>query len=1204
MRGVYSRLLVAVMIFTLIGGTAAGAAGSRSGLYLGNNHEALSRVTVFAGSGDFDDWDGAATEASFRKPQGMTVLKDGSVLVADTENHLIRQVKNGKVSTYAGFQIDAKDEGIPAGAWNDGAKETAVFNEPSGMDTDLEGNIYIADTGNHRIRKIARNGMVTTVAGDGVIGDEDGKGTRARFYHPQDVAVAADGTLYVADTLNHLIRQITPDGQVTTLNAASDRVVEVVAGYAVPAGDYADGPLSAAKFNEPTSIAIDDKGNLYVSDTGNQVIRYIDLAKGTVTTAAGLSPGEKPVYAIGNLYAEGGYADGTAAEASFQSPKGIAVTKDGGLVIADSSNHTIRYLADGQVSTIAGVPEQFGQVDGINGHNLLHHPTDVAVLPDGSLLIADSYNNKIRELNYYQLPISLPHNDQVKVVADDVVIGFDAQPEIVKGRTMIPVRALSEMMGYKVRTLDNQRTIELMKGEVMIRLQVGSQVVSIRNNDTDAEDQRKIEGAPYTKKGRVYVPVRFFSEAFGADVKWDPNTRTVILREITEAVEKLPAADRRSRTAVLEQIKGTVWITQAGGSLTYRAYNGMNLHQGDHILTEKNTSAILKTVDRKDEITISENSKLYISNLSNAAQTKQTSLMLWSGLVSANVSPLAHAKDTFNILTSTAVTDVRGTNFMVGIDPVTGLSTLVVYSGLVQGSSNGTSQNPAYVYPGEQLSFLPESGSMEPNMPYMVDPSDLVNQASPAVIEALLRAKQKIDQENVEMMERMRGALDSAPVGNPGGLSLDDLNRYQHNLDNLIANILKQSLDQQKIDPVQLQALIEEYNKQSSNKIDLNKVLPLQLSDEEKQQQEKQKQLADAERKRLEEQNKQREQAAAQTQALLDRIKAEKERQEQENKKKLEEARKEAEEKLKQQLSDAEKQKFEEKQKALEQQRQQQEAAQRPQLPTPTPTPIPTPTPTPTPTPSNTDPEVMNPISDKMVDTNEPFEVDLSGIFRDKDGDTLSFTADSSNRAVAEAAVDGSKLRITPTGKGSSEIGITAHDGKGGATKTSFRFGYYGKIQNLRYEVQSDFMNLYWDEYEEEGSIYHVYMNDGFIESTETNSISIRNLKPDTVYHLRVTAVDRDDKVIAFATDSVTTPPIYFEAVQVTADAITVNWNFYEGKRIKLYLNDVEINPGLSPDETYTFTGLSANTSYSIRIEAWDQQTLWATRDITVETAM
>lgn len=644
MRVIGRKLIMAFMILTLIGNTIAGAVGAAGAAAIQNelpssgNHEALTSVSVLAGNGDFDDWDGAALEASFRMPQGMAVLKDGSVLVADSRNHLIRQIKNGQVSTYAGFILDVDASGIPSGGWNDGTKQTAVFNGPSGMDTDSEGNVYIADTENHLIRKISKDGMVSTIAGDGILGHEDGKGKEARFYQPQDIAVAKDGTLYVADTLNHLIRQITPDGQVTTLNAASDRVIEVIGGYAVLAGDYADGELSAAKFNEPTSVAIDNKGNLYVSDTGNHVIRYIDLAEGTVSTAAGLSQGEMPVYAKGALYAGGGYADGSSSEARFRFPRGIAVTEEQGLIIADSLNHTIRYLVNGQVSTIAGVPAQFGHVDGINGHNLLHHPTDVAALPNGNLLIADSYNNKIRELEFYELPSNLPQNDQVKVVYEDQIISFDTQPEIAKGNTMVPVRALSEAMGYEVRFNDNERAIELTKGDVRIKLQVGSHVISIKNAAADVEERQEMDTAPYIKASETYIPVKYFSEAFGADVEWDQNTRTVILRGIAEAVDKLPVADRNSRAAKLDQIKGTVWVKQAGGSLAFRAYDGISLHHGDQIATEFNSSAILRTVDRKDEITISENSELYISNLSNASNVNHTSFVLWSGQVGASVT--------------------------------------------------------------------------------------------------------------------------------------------------------------------------------------------------------------------------------------------------------------------------------------------------------------------------------------------------------------------------------------------------------------------------------------------------------------------------------------------------------------------------------------------------------------------------------------
>lgn len=1204
MKLLYSRLLIAVMVLTLIGSTAAGASGA-SALQgeQSSNEEALTSVSVFAGSGEFDDRDGAALEASFRMPQGIAVLKDGSVLVADSRNHLIRKVMNGQVSTYAGFVLDKDASGAPGGGWHDGAKQTALFNGPSGMDTDTKGNVYIADAENNLIRKISKDGAVSTIAGDGILGNKDGAGTGARFYQPQDVAVAADGTLYVADTLNHLIRRITPDGQVTTLNAPSDRVVEVTAGYAVLAGDYADGKLSASKFNEPTSLAIDKKGNLYVSDTGNHVIRYIDLTEGTVTTAAGLSKGETPKYAKEALYAEGGYADGSSLEARFHSPRGIAITEEQGLVIADSLNHTIRYLVDGQVSTIAGVPSQFGQVDGINGHNLLHSPTDVAVLPNGGLLIADSYNNTIRELEFYELPSNLPQNNQVKVVLEDQLISFDAQPEIVKGRTMVPVRALSEKLGYEIGFDDNERTIELSKGDVKMKLQVGSRVMTTQYTAANVEEQREIEAAPFIKKGRTYVPVRFFSEAFGADVSWDQHTRTVILRQIAEAVEKLPAVDRHSRAAKLEQIKGTVWVSQAGGSMTYRAYNGITLHHGDHIVTEFNSSAVLKTVDRKDEITISENSELYISNLSNASHSKHTSFVLWSGGVGASVTSLVNANDTFKIMTPTGVTNVRGTNFYVGVDPLTGASTLLVNSGLVQAGGNGAAQIPNLVYPGQQLSLIPELGAEQLHEPYMTDLADFINQASPAVIEAMLKAKQKIDQENEELLERWKNELSgSNPSDNPLGLSQDELNQYQQNLKNLLANIAKQALDQQNVDRDRLQDIIDEVNKNSDNKIDLNNVSPLQLSEQQKQQREKQKQLEEQQKKKQEAQNKQREQQQQQAEqhlaSMIDKIKAERERIEQENKKQAEEAAKRAEEALKQSLSDAEKQRFERGKQALEQEKRQQEEAQQPKTPVPsTPSPM---------TPTNRAPQVVNHISDIMVNTEKPFELNVSEVFHDADGDTLTFTASSDNENIVKVGVEGDIIFINPYGMGSTKITITATDGKGGSVKESFDFGFYPEI-NLEAGVEPGFIFLNWYEFGDgnEGLNYHIYINGDLFKSTDENNMTLSKIKPNTTYMLRVEAVNSDKEIIAFGDLLVTTSPI-IQYAEETANSITIAWNYYEGKRIELYLDDEQIDPDTIANLSayrYTFTDLRANTNYNIRIEIWDDQLLWAEEEISVKTA-
>src|SRR5690606_8505706 len=183
----------------------------------------------------------------------------------------------------------------------------------------------------------------------------------------------------VADSGNHVIRAIAKDGAVTTLNAPSTRTVEVAPEVFEAAGSYADGKLSAAKFNEPYAIAVDAKGNLYVSDSGNHVIRYVDMQTEEVTTVAGDFTG----YEAGELYPLGGYADGKAGEALFNFPKGMALTKDGGLAIADSLNHTVRFLYDGQVTTLAGsLDADYGNLDGWNGSNLLHNPTGVAIYDD------------------------------------------------------------------------------------------------------------------------------------------------------------------------------------------------------------------------------------------------------------------------------------------------------------------------------------------------------------------------------------------------------------------------------------------------------------------------------------------------------------------------------------------------------------------------------------------------------------------------------------------------------------------------------------------------------------------------------------------------------------------------------------------------------------------------------------------------------
>ncbi|WP_127585172.1 NHL domain-containing protein [Paenibacillus koleovorans] len=519
----------------LLGSLASATAASLDQAMVAGENQILGSVSTVAGKGDLGETDGPANTSLFRSPWSLLPLADGSFLIADSKSHLIRKLSASEVSTYAGitFKLDAYNN--PIGALLDGKLAASVFQQPKGLAADAKGNVYVADSENHAIRKIDTAGQVTTLAGNGVFGSKDAKGKEASFYSPQDVAVAADGTLYVADTLNHSIRKVSADGVVTTLNAPSTRTVEVVPGQVVPAGDYKDGELKSAMFNEPAGIAIDAKGNLYVSDTGNQMIRYIDLAAGTVTTVAGFVPeAGAPLYEKSALYAIGDIKDGEAKQARFDFPKGLAVTPGGGVVIADSLNHSVRYLKDGVVYTLAGDPNALsGFTDGPDRKAGLQNPTDVAVAADGSVWVADAYNNKIRKIDFYELPGNITNDGSIKVLNGTTPIVFESAPENVNGRVMVPIRAITEALGYKVGYKEDpatgDQTVRLTKGNVSVELGIGKmEIKRIVANTPDVV--KPIDVAPYIKDDLTFVPVRFFTEELGLDVQWHGATQTVILR--------------------------------------------------------------------------------------------------------------------------------------------------------------------------------------------------------------------------------------------------------------------------------------------------------------------------------------------------------------------------------------------------------------------------------------------------------------------------------------------------------------------------------------------------------------------------------------------------------------------------------------------------------------------------------------------------
>lgn len=309
--------------------------------------------------------DGLGLAAQFNLPSNVAVDGAGNVYVADRNNSTIRKIApGGVVTTLAGAP------GVEGGA--DGTASAAQFYFPAGIAVDSAGNVYVADTENSTIRKVTPAGVVTTLAGlEAQYGSANGTGTAARFSYPCGVAVDANGNVFVADTGNSTIRAITPGGVVTTL-----------AGTPGAFGN-SDGTGASAQFSQPTGVAVDGSGNVYVADRYNSTIRKISPS-GAVTTLAGLA---------GN----NGGADGAGAAAQFNFPSGVAVDGYGTVYVADSGDNTIRRVtAGGVVTTLAGIPGTAGSGDGTGPAAQFSNPNGIAVDGNGNVYVADAGNNTIR----------------------------------------------------------------------------------------------------------------------------------------------------------------------------------------------------------------------------------------------------------------------------------------------------------------------------------------------------------------------------------------------------------------------------------------------------------------------------------------------------------------------------------------------------------------------------------------------------------------------------------------------------------------------------------------------------------------------------------------------------------------------------------------------------------------------------------------
>ncbi|MBB4133186.1 NHL repeat-containing protein [Xanthomonas sp. 3075] len=333
-----------------------------------------AQLQWLAGSGVRGALDGRAAEAQFADPYGLAIDPHGALYIADggDNNRIRRRLDNGSVQTVAGAQ-----EGFA-----DGVDAAAAFNTPSGMAFDTAGNLYIADTGNHAIRKRTPQGVVTTIAGDGSAGFRDGAAAQARFNGPIGVAVDAQGCVYVADTYNDRIRMIAPDGQVRTL-----------AGGALPG--MADGVGEQARFDTPTDLKVDAHGVVWVADMRNDAIRRI-APDGSVSTLIGGDPANlSPL-----LYR----------------PMALAITHDGVLYVGDASGRVLQVTRAGHVVTMSGADEM----------QRMSRPAGIAVDARGAVYVSDAGSARVHRL----VPATAANANATPVVGP-----ADAQPlPVTQGR--------------------------------------------------------------------------------------------------------------------------------------------------------------------------------------------------------------------------------------------------------------------------------------------------------------------------------------------------------------------------------------------------------------------------------------------------------------------------------------------------------------------------------------------------------------------------------------------------------------------------------------------------------------------------------------------------------------------------------------------------------------------------------------------------
>ena len=395
-------------------------------------------IQTLAGTGNYQwNGDGAATDTNLNLPAALVVDGVGDIFVADSRNNSIREISgangNKQITTICGNPTQGGYSGDGGPALN------ATLNNPQGLAIDGAGNLYIADTSNNSIRKIdAFTHNISTVVNLALSGStppfgysgDGGPATQAQLHSPNGVTVDAAGDLYIADTYNQVIREVTYSNGIINTVAGTGAVTSsnngvIFGGYS---GD--GGAATSADLNQPTSIAFDQAGDMYIADFGNNRIRIVSASNGTINTYAGNG---QAAYA--------GDGQSGAANMSFNAPSGLAVDPAGNVYIADSQNYRVRKinLVSGKISTIAGNGgEVYGGDNGPATQAGLFSPQHLALDSLGNLYIADFYELRIREIQSNTVTLTFG------AIREDQTEGPQVQPIENDGNTAMTFSSITD----------------------------------------------------------------------------------------------------------------------------------------------------------------------------------------------------------------------------------------------------------------------------------------------------------------------------------------------------------------------------------------------------------------------------------------------------------------------------------------------------------------------------------------------------------------------------------------------------------------------------------------------------------------------------------------------------------------------------------------------------------------------------------------